>query len=304
MSRLVAITGATGFVGAETLSQLLGAGFRIRALARRPQTGRDGVEWVAGALDDAAALDRLVAGADIVLHIAGVVNAPSRAGFKAGNVTGTANVIAAMQGAGVTRLVHVSSLAAREKELADYCWSKALAEDHVRASGLEWTMVRPPAVYGPGDTEFRELFHAARAGIFPVPPGGRASLIHVEDLARLLVLLCSPEGDAHRGATWEVSDGTPDGLSHPELAAAFGTALGRKVRALPLPQWVLMSFAAMDCLARGPAAKLTPDRVRYMCHRDWVAEPSKAPPESFWKSRIGSVEGLGRAAQAYLASRS
>lgn len=303
MSRLVAMTGATGFVGAETLRQLVAAGVSVRALARRPQSAMSGVEWVAGALDDAAALDALVAGADVVLHIAGVVNAPHRAGFEAGNGTGTAHVVAAMKRAGVERLVHVSSLAARERALSDYCWSKALAEDHVRASGLAWTMVRPPAVYGPGDTEFRELFHAAHAGLFPVPPAGRASIIHVEDLAALLVALCADAGAAHDGAVYEVSDGTPGGLSHPELAAAFGRALGRRVRALPLPQWVLMSFAAMDGLARGPRAKLTPDRVRYMCHRDWVADPAKAPPTVLWQPRISTEVGLKRAALAYLASR-
>ena len=296
MSRTVAVTGATGFVGSETLDQLLETGFAVRALARRPQAERDGITWIAGALDDAAALDALVAGADVVLHIAGVVNAPNRAGFEAGNGNGTANVIAAMQRAGLKRLIHVSSFAARNPDLSDYCWSKALGEEKVKASGLDWTMVRPPAVYGPKDTEFIEVMKVARYGIMPVPPTGRASLIHVRDLARVLVSLCGKAGDAYVGATWEVDDGAPNGLSHIELAAAFGRALQRRVIPLPLPQALLMLFAHADRLVRGAQAKLTKDRVRYMCHPDWVIDPAKRPPPAFWQPRIGADEGLAEVA--------
>lgn len=300
MSRTVAITGATGFVGSETLDQLLETGFAVRALTRRPQAERDGITWIAGALDDAAALDALVAGADVVLHIAGVVNAPNRAGFEAGNGTGTANVIAAMQRAGLKRLIHVSSFAARNPDLSDYCWSKALAEEKVKASGLDWTMVRPPAVYGPNDTEFIEVMKVARYGVMPVPPTGRASLIHVRDLAWALVSLCDEAGDSYLDATWEVDDGAPDGLSHIELAAAFGRALKRRVIPLPLPQSLLMLFARVDRLVRGANAKLTRDRVRYMCHPDWVIDPAKRPPPAFWQPRIGADEGLAEVAASLI----
>lgn len=294
--RTVAVTGATGFVGTETLDQLLNAGFAVRALARRAQPDRSGVTWVAGALDDTEALDALIQGADVVLHIAGVVNAPDRAGFEVGNGTGTANVIAAMQRAAQKRLIHVSSFAARHPWLSDYCWSKHLAEEKVSASGLDWTMVRPPAVYGPGDTEFIEAMKVARYGLMPVPPTGRASLIHVTDLAAVLVGLCGEAGDGFTGDIFEVDDGAPDGLSHIELAAAFGRALRRRVIPLPLPQPLLMLFARIDRLVRGKHAKLTKDRVRYMCYPDWVIDPAKRPPAQFWVPRIGADEGLAEVA--------
>lgn len=299
MTRAVALTGATGFVGQETLDQLLTAGFTVRALTRRTQIERDGITWVSGALDNIAALRALVNDADVVLHIAGAVNAHSRADFEAGNSSGTANVITAMHQAGVRRLVHVSSLAARQPALSDYCWSKAQAEDHVRASALDWTMVRPPAVYGPRDTEFSELLRVARLGILPVPPAGRSSLIHVRDLARLLLSLSDDASESHYGATWEVDDDTPNGYSHPELAAAFAQALGRNVRAIPLPRFLLLGFAGMDIIARGRGAKLTPDRVRYMCYPDWVADPEKKPPIQFWSPRIGPNAGLAEIAVRY-----
>src|SRR3546814_5033592 len=87
----------------------------------------------------------MVAGADAVMHIAGVVNVPTRAAFEAGNATATAHVVDAARDAGVTRFVHVSSLAAREPALSNYGWSKERAEAVVRDSGLDWTIVRPPA---------------------------------------------------------------------------------------------------------------------------------------------------------------
>lgn len=300
--RTIAITGATGFVGAETLDQLLDAGFAVRALTRRPQPARARVEWITGALDWPESLDELVMEADILLHIAGVVNAPDRMGFEQGNGIGTANAIAAMERAGLRRLIHVSSLAARECDLSGYCWSKSLAEDHVRTSRLDWTIVRPPAVYGPRDTEFRELLRVARLGVLPVPAAGRSSLIHVRDLARLLVALCREAGDAHAGALWEVDDNTADGLSHPDLAAAFGRALGRKVRAVPLPRPLLMGVAGLDALMRGKRAKLTTDRVRYMCHPDWVADPMKKPPGDFWQPEIPADSGLAEIAAEFLSN--
>jgi uncharacterized protein YbjT (DUF2867 family) len=174
----IALTGATGFVGRRVVAL---ANRPVRALTRRPQPPQPGVEWVLGDLDDTNALARLCEGAAAVLHIAGVVNAADEAGFVAGNVTGTTNVLAAA--AGVPRFVHVSSLAAREPRLSLYGASKAQGDALVIASTLDWVIVRPPGVYGPGDAEMRDLFSLARFGLGLAPgrPGARISLIHVDE---------------------------------------------------------------------------------------------------------------------------
>jgi len=78
---ILAITGGTGFVGRVLIDRALAAGHEVRALTRRPQTARDGLAWIAGALDRSDALARLVAGADAVIHVAGVTTAPDAAGF-------------------------------------------------------------------------------------------------------------------------------------------------------------------------------------------------------------------------------
>lgn len=291
---ILALTGGTGFVGGAVIDRALAAGHALRALARRPQPPRDGVTWVAGALDDAAALARLVAGADAVIHVAGVVNAPDRASFDAGNVAGTQAILAA---AGARRFVHVSSLSAREPQLSHYGASKRAAEAAVAASGADWTIIRPTGVYGPGDTELRDMFRIARLGLALLPPPGLVSLIHVADLAALIVALAEAPGDR---AIWEVDDGAA--ITHAALAAAIGRAVGRRVLQLHLPAGVLRLGAWLDGRVRGAGAKLTPDRVGYLIHPDWTADPSRRPPAALWRPAIALDAGLAETARWYRAS--
>ena len=294
----LAITGATGFVGSALVAQALAAGHRVRALTRRAQQPRDGVTWIEGALDRPDSLERLAAGADAIVHVAGVVNARDRAGFAAGNVDGTAAMLAAAVQAGVRRFVHVSSLSAREPQLSNYGWSKAAAETLVQNSGLDWTIVRPSGVYGPGDMEMRDLFRAARIGIALLPPRGTVALVAVDDLAQLLLTLATRSGPA---AVYEADDG--DALTHAALAQAIGRAVGRRrVLALHLPKAVLMLGATLDRAFRRTQAKLTPDRVGYLAHDDWTARPSHRPPASLWTPATPLAEGLAATARWYRAN--
>ena len=301
----IAVTGATGFVGQALLDRvgLDRASGDIRALTRREQPARNGVDWVAGDLANKAALKRLVTGAEAVIHVAGVVNAADAAGFEAGNVIGTLNVIEAAVAAGVPRIIHVSSLSAREPDLSAYGASKARAEKLVMASGLDWTIVRPPAIYGPRDTEMFELFRLARWGLLPMPPSeGRASLIHVDDLARLLLALV-PGGEDVSHQTFEPDDGKPGGWSHYELARAIGWAMGRRPWVVHLSRASLERAARADRMLRGAKAKLTLDRVGYMAHPDWVASNGACPPPALWKPRIPTREGLKATAGWYRENR-
>lgn len=295
----LAITGGTGFVGRHLLRIAGEQGQHVKGLTRRPQAPEAHVEWVEGALDRPESLRALAEGADAVIHVAGVINAPDRAGFDAGNVAGTAAMVAAAKADGVRRFVHVSSLAAREPELSLYGASKLESERVVAESGLDWTIVRPPAVYGPGDREMLELFRMARRGLMPLPPRGRLSLIEVGDLARLLLALVAASETF--GATYEPDDATPGGWDHRDLARAIGDAVGRKVTPLPIPQSILRVLGAVDGLARGKSAKLTPDRVRYFCHPDWVCRSSMQPPAGVWRPEVATRAGLNATADSYRA---
>ena len=293
---MIAITGATGFVGQALLDRVTA---EVRALARQAQAPREHVEWVAGDLADKRALRTLVKGAETVTHVAGVVNAPDPAAFEAGNVTGTMNVIEAARKAGVPRLIHISSLSAREPDLSAYGASKARAEKLVMASGLDWTIVRPPGIYGPRDVDYFEMFRLAKWGVLPMPPkDGRSSLIHVDDLARLLLALV-PGGEDVSHQVFEPDDGHKHGWSHYELARAVGWAMGRRPWVVHLGRRSLERAAKADRFVRGNKARLTPDRVGYMSHPDWVVSPFAHPPAELWQPEIATREGLKATAKWY-----
>ncbi|TMJ17802.1 MAG: NAD-dependent epimerase/dehydratase family protein, partial [Alphaproteobacteria bacterium] len=188
----------------------------------------------------------------------------------------TANMIDAARKAGVRRFVHISSLAAREPDLSAYGWSKMRSERLVAASGLDWTIVRPPAVYGPGDRETFELFKLARRGLVPLPPRGRFSVIHVEDLARfILAVLDQPDTVAE---TYEPDDGREGGWEHRHFARTLGRLYGRRALTVAVPRPAL-----------GLAAR----------HPDWVAAADRRPPAALWAPEIRTPTGLKETADWY-----
>ncbi len=289
---IIALTGATGFLGGHVLRRMLEAGHSVRALTRKPQPPRADVVWVTGSLDDAASLATLCEGTDVVIHVAGVVNGDAVT-FDTGNRRGTVAMIDAAEG---KRFVHVSSLAAREPHLSTYGASKRAAEDAVVASALDWRIVRPPAIYGPGDTDNLELFRLARRGIVPLPPGGRISVIHADDLARLIVVLADSEAPH---AFYEADDAMPGGWSHRDFARAIGSAVGRKVATVALPSALVRVAARIDGMLRGGNAKLTADRAAYFCHPDWTIDPVRRPPVELWVPKIATAAGLAATAAWY-----
>ena len=293
----LAITGGTGFVGGHLLDAALAAGHQVKALTRREQPEREGLTWVAGDLNDRHGLERLVDGAEAVIHVAGVISASNAAAFELGNVTGTLSILSAATAGGIHRFVHVSSLAAREPKLSLYGASKERAEGLVMSSGLDWAIVRPPAVYGPGDRETLELFRMAKLGLMLMPPKGRVSVIHVDDLARLLLALAAP--DAPASCLTEPDDGKPGGWTHREFGRALGDAVGTKPTIVSSPGLLLRLAARADQLVRREKAKLTIDRAAYFSHRNWVVEPKRSCAAGLWQAEIETPQGLRETADWY-----
>jgi len=294
---VLALTGTTGFVGGHLLEAALAGGYAVRALVRRPQSARAGVEWIEGDLRDAAALARLCEGATAAIHVAGAINAATRAAFFAANEEGTRALLAAAKAARVLRFVQVSSLAAREPGLSDYGASKAAADTAVRASPLSTAIVRPPAVYGPGDRETLALFRLARGGVVPVVGRGRFSIVHVADLAAALLALAATRATG----TYEIADGSPP-FTQAIFARAIAAALGGRVRIVPLPTALLSIGAAIDTLAaraQGRAPKLSRDRARYFAHSDWTADPAPLIATGLWRPLIPATRGLVETAAWY-----
>jgi nucleoside-diphosphate-sugar epimerase len=158
-------------------------------------------------------------------------------------------------------------------------------------------IVRPPAVYGPGDKETLELFRMARLGLMLMPPRGRVSLIHVGDLARLLIALSAYAAPSNMLV--EPDDGKKSGWTHREFARALGTAVGTKPAIVSSPGILLRLAARADQLVRGPKAKLTVDRAAYFSHRNWVVEAKRACPPDLWQPQIPTDQGLKETAGWY-----
>jgi len=295
--RTLAVTGGTGFVGRHLLRIAHDQGLTVRALTRTPQPPQPGVHWIQGSLSDPASLQTLVHGTSAVLHIAGVINARTRAEFDAGNVAGTAALIAAAQAENVARFILVSSLAAREPALSAYGASKAHAEALVTASNLAWDIIRPPGVYGPGDRETLALFQMVKSGFALLPVAGRLSMIEVSDLARaLLAVATSP---ATR-STAEIDDGAP--VTHAQLAHAIGVALNKRPRLITAPRWLVKAAAHADtsrARLSGSLPKLSHDRARYLTHPNWVATGGNLATRHLWTPQVPLAAGLRATADWY-----
>ncbi len=304
---VVAFTGASGFIGRHTLPRLA-RHHRVRILVRRPlEALPPGVEQLVGGLHEEEVLSRLLEGAQVVLHLAGAIHAPSRRDFFHINADATGRLARLAAAARVERFILVSSLAAREPHVSHYAASKAEAEARVLAEGrsFELVIVRPPAVYGPGDRTTLDLFRGLARGLLPLPAArrGRFSLLYVEDLARLLVHLV--EAPAVDGLVVEPDDGRPGGWSWDELAAMVADLTGRPVRILPIPRPLALLLALVGegvARLRGGPPPLPRDRLGQLYHPDWVCTPEALARLPGWRPQVGLAEGLARTLDWYRAA--
>ena len=308
--RLAAVTGATGFIGGHLAGELTRRGWRIRVLARSmprfPGVVGRPIEVVQGSLSDQAALDDLVAGADAVVHLAGAIKGRSRADFMAANADGTAAVADAWRAhAPDARFVHLSSMAAREPELSRYAASKHAAEQRLRdiGAGANWCILRPAAVYGPGDRETLRIFRAAAGPVQPMLNGraARLTVVHVADLARAIAALAA---GGLAGGCHEVTDARHQGYSWEELARAAAVAMGRAARPVPVPAIVIRALGMVGDAAAlgGIAGMLTSQKAREILHSDWRSDAASQPSGNLWRPEVELQEGFADAVAWYRAA--
>lgn len=315
------VTGATGFVGRHLIDALTAGGDTVTALVRSPEKARDlpgrGVRIAPGDLGSMEALRSAVHGQDIIYHVAGLVAARNEAEFLAVNRDGMVRLLDAATDAGRPRIVLVSSLAAggpteRGTRLSGdeaphpvtaYGRSKLAGERVLRRGTLPWTIIRPPAVYGPHDTEMLRVFRAAKLGVAPVFGDGaqELSLIYGPDLGQAL---------AAAGRTPETT-GKIYYASHPELLTSaslvkiIGRALGRSVRLIPLPRWTARGALAVTGtlarLARRPTL-LTPDKANEFFAPAWTCDSSTLTAATGWQPEFDLARGAAATVAWYRAS--
>jgi len=277
----------------------------VRSPEKAAHLARRGASLVAGDLQNPSALGQLADNCDALVHAAGAVRGSSQAAFDGVNVAGTAAVLAAIKAqSGSPRLLLLSSLAAREPDLSWYAHSKRDAEKLLEAeTGVDWLILRPPAVYGPGDREMLPVFQSMARGIATVPgsPQARLSLIHVSDLVAAIASCLQSAATRHRTLT--LGDGKQGGYDWQELAAAAGAVWGRKVRLWRIPGWLLDTVARLNLWSAGitgRAPMLTPAKLRELRHQDWVVDNEAIAATTGWTPAISLSQGLAQLRKAAL----
>ncbi|MFU8813709.1 MAG: NAD-dependent epimerase/dehydratase family protein [Pseudomonadales bacterium] len=292
------LTGAGGFIGRHLQRVLLDRGYQLRVLLRPGSRNHANIdprcEICRGELTDLDALAQALDGVTAAVYAAGAVRGRSGGDFRQANVAGVESLVAAMGAASVPpQLVLLSSLAAERPELSDYACSKRAGEDVLRGSaGISWSILRPPAVYGPGDVELRPLLKLVRAGLLvcPGPADQRLALLHVHDLARA-VAACLEHPAACRHGCFALDDGKPGGYDWSEVADAVA---GRQVPRITVPRWLLDTLARGNLLLSGVlgyAPMLTPGKVRELQQASWLCDNRPLTLATGWQPQIGLAQG-------------
>ncbi len=322
------VTGATGFVGSHLVEALLARGDDVAALVRDPSKANQRFpdlrpRYVRGDLRDEEALHRGAKRAEVVFHVAGITSARDLSDFREVHEHGTRRVVEAAihQAANLHRLLYVSSLAAAgptsrgmrlteevaPHPLSDYGRTKLAGERIVEASGLPFTIVRPPPVYGPHDAEVRRIFTFAARGIAPVFADGQQELsfIYIDDLVSAML---------------DAAEKSPPNRTyfacHPEVltAEAFVMEVGRAVsevrtgRARPprfllrVPGWAARVALGVNGLIKrtlGSSSVLSPDKVTEFLAEAWSCSPEALERDTGWRAEVPAVDGLRRTAEWY-----
>ncbi len=320
------VTGGTGFVGSHLVEVLVERGHEVRCLVRDEAKaacvlGGSGPELVPGGLDDAGALRRGCAGAEAVVHVAGLTAALTRGHFFRVNADGTRAVVEAARQVGGerARFVHVSSLAAsgpttrgrraREsdapKPVSGYGASKLAGEEAVRSSRLAWTILRPPAVYGPRDRAFLPFFKLARRGWVPLFGDGsqELSLVYVRDLAGAIACCVErePAGRVYHAAH-------SDTCTARELVASIARSVGGREgsgagpRVIRIPRLAVRPLLwACGAAARlaGRATMLSRDKAGEILAEAWTCSSEDMERDTGWRAETPLAAGLRATADWY-----
>ena len=304
----VALTGGTGFIGQHLIGALLREGWRVRALARRPGIlpKDDRLVEVPGALEDRSALLDLVSGVDVVIHAGGRITARKRHDFESANIIGTENLVRAAADQPVPpRFIYLSTMAAREPHLSAYAATKREGEMRLRDVGhnLDWVILRPPVVYGPGDKQTLKLFRQFNKGVaLELGSGGRFSMIYVDDLISAILYLLKDSD--RKSATFELDDGHEGGYAWNDVVDEASRKLNRRIRSFAVPralQHAIADLAGALSAISGTPPVLSRDKIKEFAHLDWVSTTNSLNNVTEWKPNVNLREGISRTLDWYVA---
>ncbi|MFD2169530.1 complex I NDUFA9 subunit family protein [Tumebacillus lipolyticus] len=225
----VFLTGASGFVGREIANRLIRAGHEVRCLVHSNSQLPDGLQAVQGDILQKESLISAMRGCEAVVHLVGIIRESPKRGvtFQKIHADGTKNMVDAARAVGAQRFLQMSALGARHGATSPYHQTKWSAEEHVRASGLDWTIFRPSVIYGPGDG-FVSLLAGVlrRAPLFPIFGNGRFPLspVALHDVADGFVGALTRSSTS--GQAYEV--GGPEAIPYRDVIQTIGRAIGKR----------------------------------------------------------------------------
>lgn len=314
------VTGGTGFIGQHVLTHLVHAGHHPKALVRRdpPVHLPETIEWVHGDLHSTSVISSALRDCDGIIHLAGLIKARSPREYFRVNGEGTAHLVhlAATLNRPI-RFIYISSLAAagpskdgqpvdeskHPEPISTYGASKLAGENAVRSAPehVNWTILRPPAVYGPGDRATLPYFRliAWRIFLFLGDPGRPFSLIYGPDLARAIVhILDHPNTFSE---TFFVTH--PDIMTWESLAHLIAETMGRQpVLRLTLPPRLLYSIGLLnESIARlaGRTAFLSREKFREILHPGWICSGIRLFERTGFQPPTPHKEGIHETIQWY-----
>ena len=276
-SKLVTIFGGSGFLGRHIVRALANDGWRIRVAVRRPNVanflrpmGRVGqIQLLRTNVNDDAAVDAAMKGADAVVNLVGVLYQSGSQGFLALHAQAAERIAKAAAAHGATRLLHVSALGASATSSSLYARSKADGERRVRAAFPDATIFRPSIVFGPEDDFFNRFGWLAKmAPALPLIGGGKTLFqpVYAGDVAQAAAKVLRDEST--RGKVYEL--GGPEVMSFKQILQLVLKETHRKRLLVPVPWGIARLQGAV--LGLLPKPLLTLDQVRLL-ETDNVVSP-------------------------------
>ncbi len=237
---MLLLTGATGQVGSALLRMLVDEGAQVRCLVRDPRrlgSWRVRVQIALGDLTDPPSFRNALRGVDTVVHLAATIRDQPRGSIEELNGIATWRVVRAAQRAGAQRFVFFSTLDASTHHRTRFHRAKALAEQAVCETDLDWTVFAPSIIYAPGDRWLTQLERLALAPLMPLAGTGRARYqpIWAEDAAACVMAALHDPGSRRR--RYELAG--PQTLTQAAIVRLVLDSIGRPRPLLPVPTPVL-----------------------------------------------------------------
>jgi nucleoside-diphosphate-sugar epimerase len=318
-SRTALVTGGTGFIGSHLVGALLDSGWEVRCVIRPSSNLRwlDGLSIQPVTVNltepEREPLRKALDGVSAVFHLAGVTSSALDEGYSRVNVGGTRVMLdAAREAAPHAHFVFCSSIAAAgpvtgkntinetdpPNPVSEYGRSKLAAERLVEDSGLSYSIIRPPPVYGPRDSGIFSLFRLVSYGIAPHIASRMQvlSIVHVSDLVRGMISAAKP----HANGLYYMTDGTPH--TWDDIIKAISNSLGK------LPRYVAVSPGLADFVAKverlrgivlGGKPMITPDRLIELSQNDWTCSDLWARLDLDYESRVELGDGISSTTEWY-----